>query len=389
MNAKRQEIKEEQIQGLKHFKVLTDLLADLHDAGCQRDRAGNRELFMDQYMALLLLYMFNPICGSLRALQQASELKNVQKKLGVSRSSLGSLSEAARVFDSSLMHEIVEHLAEKLKPINSHQKLAEVNQIITLVDGTSLSALRKLTCAAWDKTGVKAHTQFDLEKYVPTKMTLTENHGNEKEQLKKNLQPGRLYVQDRGYACFALFEAILGVGSSFVCRVRDDTGYELLQTFPLSQEAVASGIVLDRKVLIGSNDRLRGTVSQPLRLIAIDCQVHSRLGQGPAQGQTILIATDRFDLDADVIALMYKKRWAIETFFRFFKHVLGCRHLLSYCDNGIELQTYAAIIACMLISLWTGRKPSQRTYEMICYVFTGLAELKELLTHIQKLPASK
>ena len=48
----------------------------------------------------------------------------------------------------------------------------------------------------------------------------------------------------------------------------------------------------------------------------------------------------------------------IEIFFRFFKHVLGCRHLLSYCQNGIELQTYAAIIACMLIALWTGRKLS-------------------------------
>lgn len=389
MSAKRQEIKEKHIQGLKHFTVLTDLLAGLHEAGCQRDRAGNRQLFMDQSMALLLLYMFNPICGSLRALQQASELKNVQKKLGVSRASLGSLSEAARVFDSSLMHEIVEHLAEKLGPISSHAKLADVNEIITLVDGTSLSALRKLTCAAWDAPGVKAHTQFDLEKYVPIKMTLTEHHGNEKEQLKQNLQPGRIYVQDRGYVGFELFEAILKAQSSFVCRMRDNTAYQTLEDMALSSDAAAAGIVMDRKVIVGSNERLRGTVSQPLRLIAVACQVHPRCGKGPSQSQTLLLATDRFDLEADVIALMYKKRWAIETFFRFFKHVLGCRHLLSYCDNGIELQTYAAIIACMLISLWTGRKPSQRTYEMICYTFTGLASMEELLGHIQKLSAAK
>ena len=45
-----------------------------------------------------------------------------------------------------------------------------------------------------------------------------------------------------------------------------------------------------------------------------------------------------------------------------------------------------AIIACMLISLWTNRKPTLRTYEMICYYFTGLADEEELLAHIAKLP---
>ena len=78
-------------------------------------------------------------------------------------------------------------------------------------------------------------------------------------------------------------------------------------------------------------------------------------------------------------------RWAIEIFSRFFKHVLGCRHLLSYCQNGIELQTYSAIIACLLISLWTGRKPTLRTYEMPCWYFTGMADEEELLAHIERL----
>ena len=61
------------------------------------------------------------------------------------------------------------------------------------------------------------------------------------------------------------------------------------------------------------------------------------------------------------------------------------RHLLSHCPNGIEIQTYLAIIACLLIALWTGRKPTLRTYEMICHYFTGLATEEELLAHIEKL----
>ena len=84
-------------------------------------------------------------------------------------------------------------------------------------------------------------------------------------------------------------------------------------------------------------------------------------------------------MPAEIIALLYHYRWTIEIFFRFFKQILGCRHLLNGSQNGIEIQTYCAIIACMLISLWTGRKPTLRTYEMICWYFIGMADLDELL----------
>ena len=74
-----------------------------------------------------------------------------------------------------------------------------------------------------------------------------------------------------------------------------------------------------------------------------------------------------------------------ELFFRFFKHVLGCRHLFSDRRRGIEIQTYCAIIACMLISLYTGRKPTLRTMEMLCWYFLGWATEEELLAHLEKL----
>ena len=106
---------------------------------------------------------------------------------------------------------------------------------------------------------------------------------------------------------------------------------------------------------------------------------------GPPSDGILRIATDLLDVPAEIIALLYRYRWTVELFFRFFKHVLGCRHLLSHDRRGIEIQTYCAIIACMLISLWTGRKPTLRTYEMICYYLMGLAEEDELLAHLAKL----
>ena len=65
------------LQGFKYFELIVPLLAPLHDAGTARDRAGNRQLFFDQYAALLLLYFFNPILTSLNGLQQASGLAKV------------------------------------------------------------------------------------------------------------------------------------------------------------------------------------------------------------------------------------------------------------------------------------------------------------------------
>src|SRR5512139_1880340 len=118
VSKERHRIEESELQGFKYFKAISGMLQSLHKVGCQHDRAGNRKLHMDQYICLLLLYMFNPICTSLRAVQQASELKKVQRKLGCPRASLGSLSEAASVFDSAFMEEIITDLCAQLQPLS-------------------------------------------------------------------------------------------------------------------------------------------------------------------------------------------------------------------------------------------------------------------------------
>ena len=83
-------LQESDITGLKHFKKIRKLLKSLHQVGCARDRANNRSLHMDEYCLGVLLYMFNPVITSLRGIQQASELRNVQKKLGIKQRSFSS-----------------------------------------------------------------------------------------------------------------------------------------------------------------------------------------------------------------------------------------------------------------------------------------------------------
>lgn len=386
-------IKEEDLHSFKHFKLLLFLLDRLHDHACQRDRAGNRKLHYDQYAALILLYFFNPIVTSLRGIQQTSELKKVQRILGCSRAALGSLSEAARVFDADLLRGIIGELVEKLPPIDKSSRFDDIKGIITLVDGTLLPALPKLVEAMWlddDNKAFKLHTHFELLKGVPVRMDLSDANTGETRVLKASLQPDRVYVMDRGYTDFALFQQIIEIGSSFVCRVPDRTVFEVIEERALSDEAHEAKVVRDAVVRFTGVPARRIGLDRPMRIVEVKCKPHrKRSGKtgrgGPEQGDTILIATDILDVAAVVIALIYKHRWAIETFFRFFKHVLGCRHLLSHSSNGIEIQTYLGIIACLLIALWTGRKPTLRTYEMICFYFMGLADEEELLAHIEKL----
>lgn len=391
----REDVREEDVTGLKYFDKLAPLLACLHDVGCQRDKAGNRRLHFDQYCMLVLLFLFNPVIRSLRAIQQAIQLRKVQRKLGCLRASLGSLSEATDVFQPERLKEVILELGEQLQPIAQDPRLKDVEHTLTLVDGTLLQGLPVLVEAALldPRTSkleakVRLHTQFDLERAVPIRIDVTEGisrgEADERAVLAKALETGRCYVKDRGYAKFRLFNEIVAAGSSYVCRLRDNSRYEVEQERPLTPEDVEASVVLDAIVRIGEYKDPQDRPDHSLRLVVIKTTPHEKRG-GPASAGLLLIATNLLDLPAWIIALIYRYRWTIEVFFRFFKHVLGCRHLLSRDPLGIQIQTYCAIIACMLISLWTGRKPTLRTYEMICHYFTGLAEEDELLAHLAKL----
>jgi hypothetical protein len=65
--------------------------------------------------------------------------------------------------------------------------------------------------------------------------------------------------------------------------------------------------------------------------------------------------------------------------------ILGCRHLLSHSENGVQLKVYMALIASLLISLWIGRAPTKRTYEMLCLYLGGWASTQEVIAHVERL----
>ena len=384
----RQPIDERKLQHLKYFEKLLPLLDRLHDHATERDRAGNRDLHFDQYISLELLFFFNPIVTSMRGLVEASKLRRVQQSLHVHPTSLGSFSEAGSVFDAELLKPVIAELGRQLKPLRHDSRLDQLPGILTAVDGTQLSALARLAGRAIDGRDIKLHTHFEVLKGVPVEMDLTAAHDSEIQNLMDHLLPDRVYVKDRGYACFRLFQGIIDIGSWFVCRVDDNSVYKVVKDCPLTPEAKAAGILSDQIVRLGVPSRQR-QLKQALRLVRIACKPHRKRDHGgvggPDQGDCLMIATNLMELPAEVVGLIFRERWSVELFFRFFKHILGCRHLLSHRANGIEIQVYLAMIASMLIALWTGKKPTLRTVEMLRFHFAGWASLEELEAHILKL----
>jgi hypothetical protein len=400
-----QPLRGETLQGLKYFRVLSPLLQRLRDAGTERDHAGNRQLHFDQYCALVLLMLFNPTLRSLRSLQQASELSKVQEKLGVGRFSLGSFSESSHVFDPDLLLPVLEELAGKLQPTGHDPRLKDLHHILTVVDGTILKALPRMAEAIWLKSkngqarhAWRLHTHFEVERYVPTRMERTDalNHGasDEKAVLRRQLEPDHCYVLDRGYAQYTLFNAIVAVGSSYVCRVKDNSSFEVVEGRTLTVESREAGVIQDALVHLGIASKAKWRPTHATRLVVVASEPHVKRGgrkgktAGPPSSDRLLLATNLLDVPAEIISLIYRYRWTIEIFFRFFKQILGCRHLLCAYPNGIAIQAYCAIIACMLLNLWTGRKPTLRTYEMICLYFQGWASEEEVLAHLEKLKQS-
>ena len=221
-------------------------------------------------------------------------------------------------------------------------------------------------------------------------VTVGKNSGkaDEKSVLRQALQPDHCYVMDRWYAEFKLFNDIRAARSSYVCRIRDNSNLDAVEEErPLSDEAREAGVLRDVVVRMGKNSKPEAQPDHPIRVVMVRMTPHKKRGKqsgSPSDG-ILRIATNLLDVPAEVIADIFRHRWLIEVFFRFFKHILGCRHLLSTDPVGIQIQTYCAIIACLLISLCTGRKPTLRTYEMICYYFNGMADEEELLAHLAKL----
>ena len=397
-------IKESDLTGLSDLRAIAKLLKPLHEVGTERDKAGNRDLHMDQYCLLVLMWLYNPVIDSLRGLQQASDLKKVQKRLGVGRASMGSLSESVTIFDPEPLAGLAEELSNKL-PDRTPEKFDVIDKKVTAVDGSVFRLLSQIAALAWLPTGggksscgYRLHAQFEVFKGVASRIDVTgskpKGKADERRVLENTVEPGRCYLIDRGYAKYVLWNAIKEIDSEYVCRLGDQTPYEVVSENELTDADRAVNIVSDQIVQFGTANSRTTPPDHTTRLVIVKVKPHdSRSSKNGASGPNsdgyLRIVTNNLEVPAEIIAALYELRWTIELYFRIIKQLLGCRHLLSTKPEGVTIQIYLAIIACIMILAMTGKMPTKRTYEMICFYLLGWAELEELETHIEKLQLKK
>jgi hypothetical protein len=411
-------LKEKDILCLGHLRRVFELLDKLHDVGTQRDTAGNRKLHFDGYTKLVLLYIWNPLLDSISSLQEAVTLKKVAQALGVERFSAGSFSEAPAVFDPELLKPIIRELTGQLPDLSGvgqsgvgqsgvGRELGELPHLVTLVDGTVLTAITRLaraSCGVHEDGvdgaryntsrdgramyGWRLHTQFDLKTFSPHRIDRTgaRNAGESRESkvLRAHLEPGRCYVGDGGYNDRALYDEITSIGSSYCIRAAENSVFEVVKERELSQAALDAGIVRDALV------KLQGAI-HPVRRIEVQVQPHPRRTRKGTKPVDLIALHTNLDPAAgcsavapELISLIYLKRYSVELFFRTFKQTLGMRHLLSQREKGIDIQIYCTVITCLLIQLMTGKKPNKAMRNMIGWYLLGIADEQEVIDHLNK-----
>jgi DDE family transposase len=300
---------------------------------------------------------------------------------------------------------VVDQLADGLLPVERQKLLKDLPGVLTLVDSTVIQTLCTVAEAMFLPLGDgrhshawRLHLQWDVDHHVPGAWEITEpkNTGksDEKNVLRRKLSAGHTYVMDRWYAQFTLWNDIRKAGSNYVCRVRDNSVYEVIEDRSLSPAAVEAGVISDQIVRMGLSKKPHQRADHATRLICLTCTPHRKRGKGkrhggvgqtgPASDGVLRIVTDLLDVPAEVIAFLYQYRWTIEIFFRFLKQILGCRHLLSTKMEGIRIQIYAAVIGCLMLNALTGKKPSKWMVTLMALYLQGLAGDADVLRELNK-----
>jgi Transposase DDE domain len=332
---------------------------------------------------LILRSFFHPTITSLRGLQQTTTLTKVQERLSIRRTSRGALSEAAYVFDAALLHEVMTELGAHIQPDLSAAEQAALAPL-TAVDGSLVPALPQMAWALWQDEphrAAKMHVAFEVLRHIPVDVTVTAGNASERAELRRLVHPGGFYVFDRGYADYALFQTLHDLPCSFMGRVQENAAYEIDEERPVTAAAHAAGGRCDGLLRRLGTAHHHPLLQQPFRVVLVATDKTHAEGTP----EVMVLVTNRLDLDAELVAIAYRYRWSVELFFRWVKCVLGCRHLLSHGENGVRIQVDVALIASLLISLWMGRAPTKRTYEMLCFYFSGWASETALMAHIDRL----
>ena len=337
-----------------------------------------RQLDYGSYLSLFLFGLLNPVVESMRGLCAVSRLERVQRELCAVKVSLGSFSEMQHVLEPALLHQVFQQIYQKTKTNHWEDKrLAALNLIIQ--DGSLWRALPRMAWAEYgvgpkgEAKGVRLHLRFNLVEDKPLQAKVTPGKGCERKAMREMCVAGQTNVGDRFYGVdYQLFGDIARADGFFVFRIKEQAVVHVEEELPLSQEDRASGVVRHVWARLGAHEHER---SIRLRLIEI---------KGADEHIFLVTNLPLEKASAELVGLIYRRRWKIELYFRWIKCILKCRHFFAESPEGVATVLYLALIASLLCQFYGGQRPNKRLMEMIHFYLLGWASEKDLVDFLQE-----
>jgi transposase len=362
---------EDQVVGRRFVRHIEEQLRQLH----QHPAHGNRDIFLDHLVVGHLIAFFNPGVRGLRTIEDILKKPRVRKRFGIPRLPKSTVSDAQNIFDAQLLLPLIESLRERAGIQEHDSRLDRVTRQLVAVDSSFFTVAPRIAWAVFNGSGkgnVRLHVQFNVFDGVPDHVTLTDGQGSETNELRKSLRKDCFYVGDRGFQEYGLLKDILDAGSDFLVRLRKSARYDVLEELPLTAADQEVRIARDAIVQLGWRDNQ--TPDLP-GLRWVEVTFTNRQGNE----ETMFLVTNRLDLPAWMIALLYQHRWQVELFFRWLKCMAHFEHFFSESLNGMTLQVYVTMIGLLLIAIETGAKPSKYDYALLSVAMSGLLTMEEAL----------
>ena len=386
------------IVGSKHVKMLERVVGSLRDESAEH---GNRQLFLDDVFIVYLLAYFNPVVRTLRTMEDLSETPQAQKHLSIRKICKSTLSDFNKLVEPRRLQPIVDALRERLDRRMAGDRvkegdLASLLEQTVAVDGTFLPAMADVAWAVANSNNhgtvryrARVDARIHVDQWVPEAIVIPEPAESEADSAIRHLEPGKIYVYDRGYMSFALLKAhydSLEEGSSeqspsikshFVVRYKTHpiNSPQLSEVVEqtLTDEDRQAGVISDRIGFFRSANATRtGLAETRVREVLIPYE-------DKGEQKTLRLITNLMDVSPATIALLYQQRWQVELFFRWFKSVGNFAHLISHSPQGALTHLYVTIIGVMLMYLHTGYRPSKYMLALMGQVALGAATLEDIL----------
>ena len=222
------------------------------------------------------------------------------------------------------------------------------------------------------KGGIKLHTLYDVKTSIPSFLYISNASVHDVNIL--DLIPyevGSFYVVDKGYIDFSRLHKIHTHGSFFVTRTKDNTRFKRMYSKSVNK---TTGVQSDQ---IGKLETYYSKKDYPSKLRRIKYYDDERKKE-------LVFLTNNTNLKATEIAMLYKKRWEVELFFKWLKQHLKIKSFWGTTLNAVKIQMYCAIIAyCLVAKVGYTLKVDRTIYEILQILSISLLDktsIREILT---------